>query len=300
MSSPTIPTPDEWASIRETIKFQRVLGNPRRAALECLGVECVRRIRHLLTPESLQLADVIEAYAEGRTERAAVLDATQSLELDIGPRNFVTSESAASAAAYLMVGDVLHPDDARFLSTNRLFILVEGVAYECRRAVMETIPAVNWEEAELPPDLEPARAELFALSPDERHELWATPGINPKFLAVMWALDAASREREAQQKPLGEAEELAQCDLVREIVQPPFVTEFSHEFRTSTVLALARDIYEKRAFDQMPILADALQDAGCDNEHILNHCRDTSAKHVRGCWVLALVLETVGDGKHRS
>src|SRR5262249_3562909 len=42
---------------------------------------------------------------------------------------------------------------------------------------------------------------------------------------------------------------------------------------TSDVLALARGIYEERAFDQMPILADALQDAGCDSDDILDHCR---------------------------
>jgi hypothetical protein len=40
----------------------------------------------------------------------------------------------------------------------------------------------------------------------------------------------------------------------------------------------------------MPILADALQDAGCDNADILNHCRDANGVHVRGCWVVDLVL----------
>jgi hypothetical protein len=40
----------------------------------------------------------------------------------------------------------------------------------------------------------------------------------------------------------------------------------------------------------MPILADALQDAGCDNEDVLNHCRDANAAHVRGCWVVDLLL----------
>ena len=49
-------------------------------------------------------------------------------------------------------------------------------------------------------------------------------------------------------------------------------------------------MYDSRDFSLMPILADALQDAGCENEHILNHCRDTEAKHVRGCWVVDLVL----------
>jgi hypothetical protein len=53
---------------------------------------------------------------------------------------------------------------------------------------------------------------------------------------------------------------------------------------------LARGIYEEKAFDRMPILADALQDAGCDSDDILNHLRDAQATHTRGCWALDLVL----------
>ena len=58
---------------------------------------------------------------------------------------------------------------------------------------------------------------------------------------------------------------------------------------TSDVRALATGIYQDRAFDRMPILADALQDAGCDNDDILNHCR-SDGPHVRGCWVVDLLL----------
>jgi hypothetical protein len=61
-------------------------------------------------------------------------------------------------------------------------------------------------------------------------------------------------------------------------------------WRTSDAIALARGIYDDRAFDRMPILADALQDAGCDNDDILTHCRDTRSPHARGCWVVDLVL----------
>jgi hypothetical protein len=43
----------------------------------------------------------------------------------------------------------------------------------------------------------------------------------------------------------------------------------------------------------MPILADALQDAGCDSDDVLNHLRDTTATHVRGCWALDLVMGKV-------
>ncbi len=66
-------------------------------------------------------------------------------------------------------------------------------------------------------------------------------------------------------------------------------SSFDPGWRTDTVLALARQMYESREFSAMPILADALQDAGCDNPDILDHCRG-AGPHVRGCWVVDLVL----------
>jgi hypothetical protein len=81
-----------------------------------------------------------------------------------------------------------------------------------------------------------------------------------------------------------------QCQLLRDIFGNPFrPVAFSPVWRTDTAVALARQIYESREFGAMPILADALQDAGCDNDDILNHCRSNEA-HVRGCWVCDLVL----------
>jgi hypothetical protein len=78
--------------------------------------------------------------------------------------------------------------------------------------------------------------------------------------------------------------------LVRCIFGNPFrPATLDPAWRTDTVVALARGIYDDRAFDRLPILADALQDAGCDNDDILNHCRD-AGPHARGCWVVDLVL----------
>jgi hypothetical protein len=48
-------------------------------------------------------------------------------------------------------------------------------------------------------------------------------------------------------------------------------------------------MYDSRDFSPMPILADALEDAGCDSADILNHCR-AETPHVRGCWVVDQVL----------
>ncbi len=81
------------------------------------------------------------------------------------------------------------------------------------------------------------------------------------------------------------------CNVLRDVVGPhPFhLVTFEPEWRTSTVLAIAKGMYETRDFSVMPILADALQDAGCEDENILSHCRG-SCPHVRGCWVVDLIL----------
>ena len=52
---------------------------------------------------------------------------------------------------------------------------------------------------------------------------------------------------------------------------------------------MAQSIYDARAFDRLPLLADALEDAGCADADILSHCR-TPGEHVRGCWVVDLLL----------
>jgi carbon storage regulator CsrA len=77
------------------------------------------------------------------------------------------------------------------------------------------------------------------------------------------------------------------CDSNCKLFPP---VSFDPQWRTSTVIALARGMFETRDFSTLPILADALQDAGCDNDDILNHCRDTGTPHVRGCWVVDLAL----------
>ncbi|WP_227254955.1 hypothetical protein [Frigoriglobus tundricola] len=76
----------------------------------------------------------------------------------------------------------------------------------------------------------------------------------------------------------------------REITGPPVPPTFAPAWRTDTAVLLAKQMYESRDFSTMPILADALQDAGCDSADILDHCRDMSQAHVRGCWVVDLVL----------
>ena len=58
---------------------------------------------------------------------------------------------------------------------------------------------------------------------------------------------------------------------------------------TPTVQNLAAVINEERDFDRLPILGNALEKAGCDNQDVLRHCRQVG-EHVRGCWVVDLIL----------
>jgi hypothetical protein len=87
-----------------------------------------------------------------------------------------------------------------------------------------------------------------------------------------------------------EIEDQALADLLRCIFGNPFrPVSLDPSWLTSTVVAIAAGIYADRAFDRLPILADALEDAGCDHAGILAHCRGTDP-HARGCWVVDLLL----------
>ena len=88
-----------------------------------------------------------------------------------------------------------------------------------------------------------------------------------------------------------ESNRKAQAAIVRDLLGPmPFrPVPVDPSWLTSTVLSLAQTIYDERVFDRMPILGDALEEAGCTNQEILAHCRG-SGPHVRGCWVVDLLL----------
>lgn len=72
-------------------------------------------------------------------------------------------------------------------------------------------------------------------------------------------------------------------------VFPPATVAFDPGWRTDAVVGLAGGMYAGRDFGPMPVLADALEDAGCADDAILAHCRG-GGPHVRGCWVIDLAL----------
>ncbi len=113
-------------------------------------------------------------------------------------------------------------------------------------------------------------------------------------LARLWALAVHKQVggRDESHAILA-AEHASQADLLRDIVGNPFRPAAAEPswlaWNGRCVERMARGIYEEGAFDSLPILHDALLDAGCDNEDILAHCR-SAGPHVRGCWVIDLLL----------
>ena len=100
---------------------------------------------------------------------------------------------------------------------------------------------------------------------------------------------AWSGDMDAYRHELEEAERrqrLIILDIFGNPFRPP---EPDPRWLTGNVVDLARAIYAEKAFERMPILADALMDAGCNDEQLLEHCR-SAGPHVRGCWALDLTL----------
>jgi len=104
-------------------------------------------------------------------------------------------------------------------------------------------------------------------------------------------------------QPIRATEEAEQCRLFRDIFGNPFQPLPPRRSKRAwedqklrwitgndrTVTKIAQAIYEDHAFARMPILADALEDGGCTDRAILDHCREPG-EHVRGCWVVDLLL----------
>jgi hypothetical protein len=118
------------------------------------------------------------------------------------------------------------------------------------------------------------------------HAVWEAVGLEfehaaPELAAVESWIGVSFSEAEA---------EANQAAILHDIIGNPYrLTFFDPAWLTSAVTDLATTIYSERAFDQLPRLADVLQNAGCFDEAILNHCRRPGV-HVRGCWVVDTLL----------
>jgi hypothetical protein len=149
--------------------------------------------------------------------------------------------------------------------------LADGVATRS-----ELVEARRWID-----DLDPQ-----IMRKDRAAFVWATA---PEGTVHRLAVGAAGYAAEYHDRPKKEA--AVQCRLIREIFGNPFRASPAIDvtWLTPLVVELGGTIYERRSFDRMPALADALEEAGCHNADILDHCR-SQTQHVRGCWVVDTLL----------
>jgi hypothetical protein len=91
----------------------------------------------------------------------------------------------------------------------------------------------------------------------------------------------------------GEACRTLLRDVFGNPFRPPAIDPNWLAWHEGVVARMARDLHDRRCFGEMPVLGDALEDAGCTDEVILSHCR-AGGLHARGCWLLDLILRPTG------
>jgi hypothetical protein len=118
-----------------------------------------------------------------------------------------------------------------------------------------------------------ARAVRMSSIPDRmlRLEYGWSPEVEKQFDAVL--------NQELKQQP----------NLLRCIIGNPFRPARPGPWITPAAVSVAHDIYERRDFSALPVLADLLEEAGCPEQSVLDHCR-RPGEHARGCWVVDLIL----------
>jgi hypothetical protein len=242
----------EWLTVTDPTPILEFLeGKDSERKLRLFGCGCCYRIRErrFASVETIHLLKPIERFADGLCT-SAELESMRMAQL--------------LANQFLKWGNSLHP------------------VFNAERAVQRLWPVLQVEEVTRQ-TIELAGYEAFARvaesNSQKRSYRWWKRG--PKLSQV--------EVRDAETEGIT-AERAICCTSLRDIFGNPFrPVSLDPSWLTSTVLALAEGIYDERAFDRLPILADALQDAGCDNDDILNHCR-SDKPHVRGCWPVDLIL----------
>jgi hypothetical protein len=174
-----------------------------------------------------------------------------------------------------------HPDDViRALDIAELFadglVSEEELAEAQSRALSSLADYTNWHEAS-----SAAVACATSLRVDASEAAQAVVNYVQGLGPDIWAAEDLAEEKRLQ------------CAALHELFGNPFcplsVDYLWLAWNDRIVPKLAQAIYQERAFESMPLLADALEEAGCPHGSLLGHCRQPNS-HMRGCWALDLIL----------
>jgi hypothetical protein len=250
-------TEQEWLECTDPqpmLDFLRSNSKASDRKLRLFACACCRRIWHLLLDDvSRKAVEVGERFADGHATEDERYSAYQAAD-DVW---------AMMGDALQLVIDQEEPDEPDTMAEQyALAIAAAGVnPYAAANAAEATVAAVA----------------------DSRH---GHSACGSAALGIGYA-NAISEEVDLQAQA---GEQVAQCQLIRDISDNPFRPAVVEPgWLTPAVVSVAQSIYDDRAFNRLPILADALEEAGCHDPDILQHCRQPG-EHVRGCWAIDLIL----------
>jgi hypothetical protein len=286
-TTPTEPTEEDWLTAADPTELLNALygvnrfgqpwPNPLAGAasprkLRLFGAACCRRF--LPGCHDDQIPPLVEA-AERRADGA------------LGEGLWAAARAAAPRLAQAACGDLIDLE-------NRTAPVLEHFSYNVQARASASQAALHLINL-LNPEADDHRNRHFAIcSAAVEAAVWQAlraspstsrpPPDDPEQEPPLLAIPRTLRPRERQ----------AQADLLRDIVGNPFhpaptLDPAWLEWNGGTVQRLARAVYDERRFDDLPILADALEEAGCDCAELIAHCR-AGGEHARGCWALDLLL----------
>lgn len=246
-------TEAEWlTSDCPYLMFQLIRRRVDRRKLRLFACACCRRIWQLLPdPRSRMAVEVSERYADGRATKEEL-----------------SAAQAAAAEALRAAVEQCRPLETVGLAGFKGLTAEEKAGAEARwYLAMRRSAAAK-------------AAKAVARSTDR-----ATTVAEEMGQAAGWALTAEAIGQTG--RVIGPCR-LHHSDLIRCVCGNPFrPTPIAASWLTPDVTRVAQAIYDERAFDRLPVLAEVLEEAGCNNADILAHGRATGP-HVRGCWVVDL------------
>jgi hypothetical protein len=260
---------------------------------------CCRRVWPLLADErSRQAVAAAEDFADGRIDRPDLIGAWTEAEAvwdhlgpDAGPAPQMREAACMVADGLLAFSFVQSADAQREAERGRakaVALLSRKLAAECE-AQARARPQTERLQAEWSAAAAAAGVKgVPPLGADCDDAVLADDGLAEQYQRLAGAFEEAVRSH----RPAAlRAEQAFQHALFDDVFTAPGGPADAAwlAWNDGAVPRLAREIYDGRRFDRLPELADLLQSAGCAEESALRHCRE-GKHHVRGCWVLDLLL----------
>jgi hypothetical protein len=277
-----VMTEEEWLNSEHPLSMLEFLhGRASERKLRLFAYACCRRIWDLLTDErSRRAVQAAEQFADGclpSAQFALVRASAQEAFLEAKREEYAAEAEAnfCHTAEYCAVCAKLYAlAAARLTASTRADPTLQLT--DAYRDNEEEWEGSSW--------------------PTKGCSYWTIAAVRNAEMARVYSEDSEIDFREAfriAETRREQPEAVAHISLLHDIFGNPFcpLTINPHvlEWNEGIVRKLAQAIYIDRAFDRLPILADALEEAGCTKAEILKHCRQRG-EHVRGCWVVDLIL----------